>query len=141
MWLIDSVISYMELYFSFRFYFFPPFNSLIYFNGYNVFWQNPFNFALSVLNASNKSINQRSMGEYPESDKWSLRVCFMKQSHFNNFANLYGLDKKPETVECPSIKSHWLKLLWGKRHISFYFLCIFILISAYSNLNIGEGVS
>ena len=39
------------------------------FNGYNVFWQNPFNFALSVLNASNKSINQKSMGEYPESDK------------------------------------------------------------------------
>lgn len=62
----------MELYFFFQFYFFPPFNSLIYFNGYNVFWQNPFNFALSILNASNKSINQKSMGEYPESDKWGL---------------------------------------------------------------------
>lgn len=58
----------MELYFFLRFYFFPPFNSLIYFKGYNVFWQNPFNFALSVLNDSNKSINQKSMGEYPESD-------------------------------------------------------------------------
>lgn len=66
---MDAVISYMELYFFFRFYFFPPFNSLIHFNGYNVFWQNPFNFALSILNASNKSINQKSMEDYPESDK------------------------------------------------------------------------
>lgn len=30
-----------------------------------------------------------------------LSVCFMNQPHFNNFANLYVLDKKPETVECP----------------------------------------
>lgn len=34
-----------------------------------------------------------------------LSVYFMNQPHFNNFANLYVLDKKPEAVECPWIKN------------------------------------
>lgn len=52
----------------------------------------------------------------------------MNQSHFNNFANLCGLDKKPETVECPSIKSHWPKITIREEIYFFPFLYVFIFV-------------
>jgi hypothetical protein len=133
LWLMDSVTSYMELYFFFRFYFFLPLNSLIYFNGCNVFWQNPFNFALSILNASNKSINQKSMGEY---DKWCLvfvlwirPILIILQIYMRLIRNLRQLNVL-------HIKPHWTRWLWGKRNISFHFLYILFFFCGYKKVTL-----
>lgn len=52
--IIDSVMKLYGITFLSRPNFFLSlFNSVIYFNSHNVFWQNPFKFVISILNVSN----------------------------------------------------------------------------------------
>lgn len=59
-----------------------------------------------------------------------LSVCFMFWPHFNNFANLFGLHKKPETVEFPLVNSHLVKNYCKERDI--FLVYVFVLICGCS---------